>query len=70
MGPQADDGCYPSCSSRVAFIDTSGGWTNSYTDSNSRTVRGIPEGSQFYIKKALCKNNSSYVYTAQCDEST
>jgi hypothetical protein len=33
MGPKSDDGCYPSCSSRVVFIDTSSGWTYSYTDS-------------------------------------
>jgi hypothetical protein len=70
MGPKSDDSCFPNCSSRVAFILPSGTWTYSYTDSNSWTVRGIPEGSQYYDKRPFCKNNSSYVYIAQCDSST
>jgi hypothetical protein len=69
MGPKSDDACYPNCSSRVTFIDIPGNWHYSYTDTNSWTVRGIPEGEQFFYKKPLCKNNSSSVYTAQCDVS-
>lgn len=68
MGPKADDSCFPNCSSRVAFILPNGNWTYSYTDNNSWTVRGIPEGSQYYDKTPYCKNNSSYVYVARCDE--
>lgn len=68
MGPKSDDACYPNCSSRVTFIDTSSGWTYSHTDSLSWTETSIPSGSaQAYTKKPYCRNNSSDVYTAACE---
>jgi hypothetical protein len=70
MGPKSDDACSGSCESRVVFINTSGGWTYSYTDTFSWTITTIPPGSENYGKKPYCKNNSVYVYTAQCDAFT
>jgi hypothetical protein len=55
-------GCY----ARVTFINTSGGWTWSQTDIAPMTYTWIPSGSEFYLKKPYCKNNSSMVYTAHC----
>lgn len=73
MGPKADDICFissPPCTSRVTFIDGSGNWTYSHSDDNDWTVTSIPYPSYFYNKKPYCKNNSTYVYTAQCDAHT
>lgn len=54
------DGCY----SRVAFIDSSGTWHDSYTDDNVNTITAEP--SPDYQKKPYCKNNSDLVYIATC----
>jgi hypothetical protein len=66
MGPKSDDACYAACTSRVAFIDTSGSWHFSKTDSFDYTQTIIPDGFESFKKKPYCKNNSSYVYTAAC----
>jgi hypothetical protein len=71
MGPKSDNLCHyyvdqPKCTSRVVFIDGSGGWTYSHSDDNDWTVTSIPYGWFYYNKKPYCKNNSPYVYTSRC----
>jgi hypothetical protein len=53
------------CYARVAFIDTTGNWHKSYTDT-AETTTTREWDNPYYTKKGYCKNNSSSVYTATC----
>jgi hypothetical protein len=67
MGPKLDDSCYGLCSSRVTFIDGSGGWRYSISNSFNWTFTSIPYPDYlFFKKKPYCRNNSDYTYDAEC----
>jgi hypothetical protein len=55
----------PDCWGRVAFVQTDGTWTGSYTDQSADTEVAL-FGDNF-AKKPLCKNNSAFAtYNAKC----
>ena len=62
-------GYQSNCWARVAFIDNvSYAWHCSVTGIADAT--GCAQFNDTYVKKPLCKNNSTIVYTAQCKVTT